>query len=161
VTVVSTLQLLGNPTFETGKATPWVMPAGVLNSNVAEPAHRGAWDVWLNGKGTANAATLSQEVAIPAGKASATLSFYLHVDTAETTTTQVKDHLIVRVTDAADNVLAVLATYSNLDHASGYVAHKFDLTPYLGKTVKIKFSGNEDASLQTSFVLDDITLLIR
>ncbi len=161
VTVVSTIQLFGNTGFESGKAAPWVMPAGVLNNSAAEPAHRGTWDVWLNGKGVANASTLSQQVAIPAGKASATLSFYLHIDTAETTTTQVKDHLIVRVTDAADNVLAVLPTYSNLDHASGYVFHTFDMTPYLGKTIKVKFTGNENGSLQTSFVLDDIGLLVR
>ena len=161
LTAASTVQLLGNSGFETGKASPWVIPAGVLNNNIAEPAHRGTWDVWLNGKGTANAVTVSQQVVIPTGRTSATLSFYLHVDTAETTTTLVKDHLIVRITDAADNVLAVLATYSNLDHASGYVVHKFDLTPYLGQTVKVKFSGNEGASLQTSFVLDDITLTLR
>ena len=161
VTVVSTIQLIGNPGFESGTAAPWVMPAGVLNNSAAEPAHRGTWDVWLNGKGVANASTLSQQVVIPTGKTSATLSFYLHVDTAETTTTLVKDHLIVRVTDAADNVLAVLATYSNLDHASGYVFHTLDMTPYLGKTVKVKFSGNENASLQTSFVLDDIGLIVR
>ncbi len=161
LTAASTIQLVVNPGFESGKATPWIIPAGVLNSNIAEPPHRGTWDVWLNGKGAANAVTVSQLVSIPTGRTSATLSFCLHVDTAETSTTQVKDHLIVRVTDAANNVLAVLATYSNLDHANGYVVHKFDLTPYLGQTVNLKFSGNENGSLQTSFVLDDIAVTLR
>jgi len=154
---VANPQLLGNSGFETGTASPWGMPAGVLNNSASEPAHGGSWDVWLNGHGTANIATLWQQVAIPAGKTSATLAFYLHIDTAETTTTA-NDRLTVRVTDTANNVLAILATYSNRNHASGYVLHSLDMTPYIGQTVRIKFIGNENASLQTSFVLDDITL---
>ena len=161
VKVASTLQLFGNSGFETGKASPWIMSAGVLNNRTAEPAHAGVWDAWLNGKGIANAETISQQVAIPAGKTSATLGFYLHIDTAETTTTAVRDRLTVRVTNSADVVLATLATYSNLNHAPGYISLKIDMTPYLGQTVKVKFSGNENSSLQTSFVLDDITLTVR
>jgi hypothetical protein len=51
-----------------------------------------------------------------------------------------------------------LATYSNLNHASGYVSHSFSLAAYAGQTVTLKFVGAEDVSLQTSFVLDDITV---
>jgi serine protease len=48
-----------------------------------------------------------------------------------------------------------LATYSNLNAGSGYVLKSFNLSSYAGQTVTLKFTGAEDASLQTSFVIDD------
>jgi len=51
-----------------------------------------------------------------------------------------------------------LGTFSNADAASGYAQHSYDLSAYLGQTVVVKFTGTEDASLQTSFVLDDVNL---
>ena len=35
------------------------------------------------------------------------------------------------------------------------------MTSYIGQTVVIKFIGTEDKELQTSFVLDDITLTVQ
>ncbi|MEE4583008.1 MULTISPECIES: immune inhibitor A [Streptomyces violaceusniger group] len=34
----------------------------------------------------------------------------------------------------------------------------FDLSAYAGQTVTLRFSGREDSSLQTSFVIDDASL---
>jgi hypothetical protein len=48
-----------------------------------------------------------------------------------------------------------LATFSNLNHASGYTQHTYSLAAFAGTTVTIKFTGTEDVSLQTSFVVDD------
>jgi len=48
-----------------------------------------------------------------------------------------------------------LATFSNLNHASGYQQHTYSLGSFAGQTVKLKFNGTEDISLQTSFVVDD------
>jgi hypothetical protein len=47
-----------------------------------------------------------------------------------------------------------LATFSNLNHNTGYAQHTFSLGGRTG-SVTIKFSGTEDSSLQTSFVVDD------
>jgi hypothetical protein len=55
-------------------------------------------------------------------------------------------------------VLATLATYSNLNAASGYTQKTFDLTSYAGQTIRLFVVGREDASLQTSFVVDDFAL---
>ena len=55
-------------------------------------------------------------------------------------------------------MLATLATYSNLNAAPGYAQVSFDLTSYKGQTVQIYFVGVENASLKTSFVLDDLTM---
>jgi hypothetical protein len=104
---------------------------------------------------------VSQSVTITAGKTSANLSYYLHVDTAETTTTSAYDTLKVQVFNSSGTLLTTLATYSNLNAASGYAVHTNSLAAYIGQTVTIKFTGTEDASLQTSFVLDDITLTVQ
>jgi hypothetical protein len=148
-------QLLGNPGFETGTAAPWSASTGVISNRAAEPPHSGSWDAWLDGYGTTHTDTLSQSVAIPASASSATLSFWLHVDTAETSTTKAFDTLKVQVLGSSGTVLATLATYSNLTAASAYTQHSFSLASYLGQTITLKFTGAEDSVSQTSFVLDD------
>ena len=57
-------------------------------------------------------------------------------------------------------VRSTLATYSNLNKASGYTLRSFDVSALAGQTVTISFSGSEDSSLQTSFVLDDAALTL-
>jgi len=144
-------QKLGNPGFETGTAAPWSASAGVIDNTASQPARSGTWKAWLDGYGTTHTDTLSQSVAIPAG-CSATLSFYLHIDSAETTTTTQYDKLTVKAGSTT------LATYSNLNKASGYSLKSFNLSSFAGQTVTISFTGTEDSSLQTSFVIDDTGL---
>ena len=151
-------QLLGNPGFETGTATPWAGTSKVIYSGTKEPARSGSWDAWLDGYGTTTTDTLSQQVTIPSGAHSATLSYWLHIDTAETTTTTAYDTLKVQVLDGSGAVLATLATHSNLDKVSGYAQNTFNLSGYIGRTVTLKFTGAEGTQQQTSFVLDDTAL---
>jgi subtilase family serine protease len=146
-------QLLGNPGFETGSAAPWTSTAGVINPNGAgETSHSGTWYAWLDGYGTTHTDTLSQSVTIPAGCTTATFSFWLHIDTAETTTTTAFDKLTVTANGTT------IATFSNLNHATGYQQHTFSVGSLAGSTVTVKFTGTEDSSLQTSFVVDDTAI---
>ena len=85
---------------------------------------------------------------------------WLHIDSAETTTTAQYDTLTVQVLNSAGTVLATLATYFNLNRATGYSQKTFNLAAYAGQTIQIKFTGTEDSSLQTSFVLDDTALAV-
>jgi hypothetical protein len=142
-------QKLGNPGFETGTAAPWTAGAGVVSNSSSEPPHSGSWDAWLDGYGTTHTDTVSQSVTIPAG-CTAVLSFWLHIDTAETTTTTAYDVLTVKAGGTT-----TLATYSNLNHNTGYVLKSFTLP---AGTTSVSFTGTEDSSLQTSFVLDDVTV---
>ncbi|OKJ15844.1 phospholipase D-like domain-containing protein [Kitasatospora sp. CB01950] len=144
-------QLLGNPGFETGTPSPWTGTAGTLNSASTEPARSGSWDVWLDGYGTAHTETLSQTVTVPAG-CTASLGYWLHVDTAETSTTTAYDKLTVTANGTT------VATHSNLDHNTGYTQHTVDLSAYAGQSVTLTFTGAEDYQKQTSFVLDDLSL---
>jgi len=157
-------QLLGNTGFESGAASPWTMSSGALCSNSTcngETAYAGTWFAWLDGYGSTHTDTVSQQVAITAGKTTATLQYYLHIDTAETTTSTAYDKLTVGVYNTSGTLLKTLATYSNLNKNTGYAVHTNDLSAYIGQTVVIKFTGAEDSSLQTSFVLDDITLTVQ
>ena len=150
-------QLLGNPGFETGTAAPWSTGAGVISNSSSEAPHSGSWDAWLDGKGTTHTDTLSQQVTIPASASTATLSFWLHIDTAETGTT-VYDTLKVQILNGSGTVVATPATYSNADHATGYTQHTVNLAAYIGQTITLRFTGSEDYTEQTSFVLDDTAL---
>ncbi|MCI3278331.1 hydrolase [Streptomyces cylindrosporus] len=143
-------QLLGNPGFESGNTT-WTASSGVITNSSSEAARTGSYKAWLDGYGSAHTDTLSQSVTIPSG-CSATLSFYLHVDTAETSTSTAYDKLTVTAGSTT------LATYSNLNAASGYVLKSFDVSSLAGTTATIKFTGVEGSTLQTSFVLDDTAL---
>ena len=146
-------QLIGNSSFESGSA-PWTASSGVVTNSSSQAARTGSYKAWLDGYGSSHTDTLSQSVSIPAGCSSYTLSFWLHIDTAETTTGTAYDKLTVQVGSTT------LATYSNLNAASGYAQRSFNLAAYAGQTVTLKWTGVEDASLQTSFVIDDVTLQV-
>jgi Bacterial Ig domain len=155
-------QLLGNPGFENGTSTaPWTATSGVIDNSSGEPAHTGSWKAWLDGYGTAHTDTLQQTVTLPAGITTATLSFWLHVDTAETSTTNAYDTLTVQIRNASGTVLATLATYSNLNAGTGYVQKTFDVSSFKGQTIQVYLVGTEDSSLQTSFVVDDFALNVQ
>jgi hypothetical protein len=147
-------QLLGNPGFETGTASPWAASPSVVFSGTKQPAHTGSWVAWLDGYGTTHTDTLSQPVALPTGCANDTFSFWLHIDTAETGTTAF-DTLNVQVLNNSGTVLGTLATFSNANAAGGYTQRSFSLAGFAGQTVTLKFTGTEGSKLQTSFVVDD------
>ncbi|MFE7852957.1 hydrolase [Streptomyces sp. NPDC057403] len=150
-------QLLGNNGFESGSTT-WSASSGVITNSTGESARSGSYYAWLDGYGSATTDTLSQSVTIPSGCTTAALSFYLHVDTAETSTSTAYDTLKVQVLNSSGTVLGTLATYSNLNAASGYTQRSFSLASYAGQTVTLKFTGTEGSTLQTSFVIDDTAL---
>ncbi len=145
-------QKLANPGFESGAAS-WTSSAGVIGKYTGTQApHGGTWDAWMDGYGTTHTDTLSQSVAIPSGCTTYTLSFWLHIDSAETTTTVQYDKLTVKLGTTT------LATYSNLNKATGYSLKSFNVAGFAGQTVSLNFTGTEDSSLQTSFVVDDTAL---
>ncbi|WP_433244397.1 M1 family aminopeptidase [Actinomadura nitritigenes] len=150
ITDCSAAQVVSNGGFESG-TSPWTTTSGVVSANGSgESAHSGTHFAWLDGYGSSHTDTASQSVTLPAG-CTATLSFYLHVDTDESPGTAY-DKLTVKM--GGDTV----ATYSNLDANSGYAKKSIDASAYAGKTVTLSFSGTEDSGAQTSFVLDDVAL---
>ncbi|WP_381562387.1 hydrolase [Streptomyces eurythermus] len=157
-TTCASAQLLGNSGFESG-STVWTTTSGVITNSTGEEARSGSYYAWLDGNGTATTDTLAQSVTLPSGCA-ARLTFQLHVDTAETTTSTAYDTLKVQLLNGSGTVLRTLATYSNLDAATGYTQRAFDLGGYAGQTVTLKFTGTEGSKYQTSFVVDDTALVV-
>jgi hypothetical protein len=144
--------LVANPGFESGTAS-WSQTAGVISSD-ATKAHAGSWFGWLDGYGTTHTDTLSQSVAIPAGRSSASLSLWLRITTSESGSTPY-DTFKVQV--VSGTTTTTLGTYSNAN-AGSYTQRTFNLSAYVGRTVTIKFVGAEDSSLATSFYVDDVAV---
>ena len=153
-TPVPGAELLLNRGFESGNVT-WVATPGVITNITQQTPRTGSWYAWLDGYGTTHTDSLFQQIAVPSSANSVTLSFWLKITTAETTTTTAFDRLQVQVRNSSNTVLTTLATYSNLNPSSGYVLKTFDLSAFRGQTIRIYFLGTEDSSLQTSFVIDD------
>ncbi|MRV76493.1 M4 family peptidase [Duganella sp. FT92W] len=154
------LDLIKNGSFESG-ATSWGGTANVIGSWPNQPAYDGSKYAYLGGNGVTSTETLTQTVTIPSSASAATLSFALHIDSAETTTGTAYDKLAVTVKNSAGAVLGTLATYSNLNKAAGYTVKSFNLLPYKGQTVTLSFASTEDSSMQTSFVVDKVRLIVN
>jgi len=153
-TPVPGAELLLNRGFESG-AVNWTATAGVITNSTGQTPRSGSFYAWLDGYGTTHTDSLFQTITIPASANTVTLSFWLKITTAETTTTTPFDQLQVQVRNTSNTVLSTLGTFSNLNKSTGYVLRTFDVTAFKGQTVRIYFLGTEDSSLQTSFVIDD------
>jgi hypothetical protein len=156
-------QLLGNAGFESG-TTPWTQTSTlgfnpITTSTSGEPAHSGTHIAWFNGNGSKDTDTIAQAVTIPSG-CGATLSYWLHVDTTENTTTAKPDTFTVQVLNSSGTVLATVASYSNLNAASGYQQQSVSLSAYAGQSISVKFIGAETDTSggTTDFVIDDTAL---
>ncbi|MFI8178413.1 M28 family peptidase [Streptomyces microflavus] len=145
-------QLVVNGGFESGTST-WTATSGVITNQAGQPSHGGSYKAWLNGWGTARTDSAAQSLTIPSGCTTHRLSFYLHIDTDETESVAY-DTFTVSVGGRA------LATLSNLDANTGYALKSYDVSAFAGQTVTLKFNGVEDQSLQTSYVVDDVTLQV-
>jgi subtilisin family serine protease len=153
-TPVPGAELLLNRGFESGSVN-WTATAGVITNSTGQTPRSGSFYAWLDGYGTTHTDSLFQQITIPSTANTVTLSFWLKITTAETTTTTPFDQLQVQIRNSSNTVLATLATFSNLNKSTGYVLRSFDVTAFKGQTVRIYFLGTEDSSLQTSFVIDD------
>ncbi len=147
-------QKIVNGGFESGSGS-WTGTTGSIGQwgSQGEAAHGGTYSSWLDGYGSTHTESIAQSVSIPAG-CHASLTFYLHIDTAETTSTTAYDKLTVT------NGSATLGSYSNLNKASGYALKTIDVSSAAGGTLALKFTGTEDSSLQTSFVIDDVAVTL-
>ncbi|MEE1805905.1 M28 family peptidase [Streptomyces sp. BE133] len=146
-------QVVANGGFEEGVA-PWTQTDGVISNRTSEkPAHSGAYMAWLGGWGSTHTDTASQSLTIPTGCSAYRLSFHLRTDTDESAGDPTAyDTFTVKLGTKT------LATYSNTDAAGSYVQETFDVGAFAGQTVTLGFTSSEDAYLQTSFVVDDVTL---
>jgi hypothetical protein len=145
-------QLLGNGGLESGGVS-WTATAGVVSSTAdGERPHAGSRYAWFDGYGTKHTDTLAQTVTIPTGCKTATLSFWIKIASADTGTVA-HDTFTVKVGSTT------LATFSNVNR-TGYLQKSYSLAAFVGQKVTVTFTGIEDASKPTSFVMDDVALSV-
>ena len=152
-------QLLVNPSFENGEQG-WTASSGVITTKSDQPAHSGTGKAWLGGYGEAHTDKLWQQVDLPSTAHAISLSFFLHIDTEEEEP-GAWDKLTVRIRDSNGTLLQTLKTFSNQEAAPGFATHALNLTAFRGKSIRIEFEVKEDSRLSTSFVLDDVKLIIE
>ena len=141
---------LTNGGFESGQ-TGWTGTSGPITNNTGRPAHSGSWKLWLGGNGSTASEYEQQTFAVPSTATTPTLTYWIRIDTAETSTTSAYDKATVQVNGVTKH------SYSNLSTPkSTWVQKSIDLTAYKGTNVTLKFAATEDVSLQTSFVIDDV-----
>ena len=150
---VASAQQIVNPDFELGKTTSWGSSKSIQSLGTAI-AYNGKWVAWLGGTGKVSVADLTQTVTIPAN-ACAKLSFQLKINTNEIGSLP-NDILQVKVVN--NTTTSTLATYSNLDKSTGYIFRTIDLSAYKGQTIKLQFHESENASLVSSFYVDNVLL---
>jgi Zn-dependent metalloprotease len=143
---------LTNGGFESG-ATGWTSTSGVVTNSTGGTPHAGSWYAWLDGYGSTHTDTLSQAFTVPAGTPS--LRFYNAISTDEVGST-VYDRLTVQI--VSGTTTTTLATYSNVNATSGYVLRTLSLSAFAGKSVTLKFTGTEDSSAATNFLVDDVSV---
>jgi hypothetical protein len=154
-------ELLSNIGFESGNVS-WAAAAGTdITTSATYAPHAGSWYAWLGGWSTAHTDYLYQTVTIPSTATTATLSFYLRVTTAETTTTTAYDTLKVQLRDTSNNVVVQLVSLSNLSASSAYSLKSFDVSAYKGRTLRVYFQADNDNGNQTSFLVDDTSLKVQ
>lgn len=151
--------LLVNGGFETS-LSPWVSSGtgALYTANGASP-RSGTGYIYFGNAINVTGQTY-QQVAIPS-TATGTLTFWLNVTSAETTTTTQYDRLFVEVRNTAGTLLATPATYSNLNKTASsttYSQKSLNLAAYKGQTVRIQFRTTNDSSLITTFRVDDAVL---
>ena len=133
-------QLIRNGSFEKGYGVGWSNTPGMqIGTILGQTAYDGTKMAKFNGTGSQMSVALYQSVAIPANASPVTLSFALHVETKETSTGVARDTFAVQIRNSSGAILKTLATYSNMNAATGYKLYSFDLAEYKGRTIQLYF----------------------
>jgi hypothetical protein len=155
-------ELIQNGGFESG-ATSWTMGGGAGVYNTSGLARSGLRFAWLGGI-TNEVDFCYQQITIPAGATSATLSFYYNIFSAEGTLGAF-DTFSATIRNTGNGVLATVLSRSNVNQDPGtgpafYHQQTFNLLPYAGQTIRVYFSSANDFSLETSFFIDDVSVQV-
>lgn len=148
-------ELITNGGFEGTSTSPWVRATNFAWTTTGAYPHGGVGYIYAGHTNSANTSAY-QQIAIPS-TATAAGSFWLQISSNETTTTNVYDQLFVEVRNTSGTLLTTLSTYSNLNKGA-YTQKTFSLAAYKGQTVRLQFRVTTDASLTTTFRIDDVSV---
>ncbi|MBP7688447.1 MAG: N-acetylmuramoyl-L-alanine amidase, partial [Thermoflexales bacterium] len=146
--------ILINGDFETGDLTDWVtLAANPLASVTASPVNAGQFAARVGKLDTSSTITgfssIQQDFIIPANAVTATVSFARYRYSND-----LADLQYTAVTSGT-----AIAQYLILEHVNDpqWVTAQFDLLPYAGRTIGLRFSvWNKTAASVTGLVIDDV-----
>jgi hypothetical protein len=148
--------LIVNAGFETGSFSPWVIdgihPTPVVTTAQAHSGTRSALLGTVSGPEPLGDGSFYQQITVPA--AGGTLSYWWLGGTTDNIAFDWQD---AYVTNTSNTILATIShTCAN---TGGWVHKTFDMTPYAGQTVRIKFLVHQDGFGDlTSMYVDDVQL---
>lgn len=158
----ATTEVLVNGGFESGRGVGWSETSSGnfrLVTDIGGAARSGSWWAWLGGVDSVNE-SLTQQATIPANAQDARLTFWYRIDTDEVSSFEY-DTLRMTVADIANGATLAETRLSNANATGSYVqAASHDLTAYRGRAVRVSFASTLDASLPTSFHIDDVSLAV-
>jgi N-acetylmuramoyl-L-alanine amidase len=154
-------ELIVNGGFESGLSS-WTAFWGTgIQATLTTYPHTGLHYAYLTGNNSSGG--IYQNVTIPANASIATLSFWWNVSSEETSSTTIYDDFYVILYDSSGiNQLAHVKTLSNLDKgvAGAYQQVIYDLMAYRGLTISLRMNGQNDATLNTTFRIDDVSVSV-
>jgi hypothetical protein len=144
-------ELLINGGFE-GAVRPWTLAGSASQATAGARSGTGHLSL-MNGSAT-------QEFTLPSTNKDCALSFWLKIDSAETGATA-NDSLTLELRGTSGVLLATLGTYNNLGKGPEYVEKaSFGLNRFRGKTVRLQLRAAGNASLPTTFRIDDVSVKV-
>ena len=150
---------LVNGGFESGPGAPWTENSSgsyEIIDNTSGVYHGGSYSAWMGDYDNAHD-TLYQDVAIPANATTATLSYWWYMDTSESSHSY--DYLHVYIKNTSGTTLATVDTQSDGSTSDTWVNKTYDLSSYKGQTIRIFFDVTNDSSNDTSFLIDDVSVM--
>jgi hypothetical protein len=137
-----------NGSFESGNSF-WSLGSGA--SVVTTRAYAGTHSLLVGGT-TSSTQSATQQVTVPTGATSQTLTLRTYITTSETGSTAY-DKLNIHANGTT------LKTYSNASTKGSWFATSIDLSAYAGQTITLKFQAVNDSTLPTSFFVDVVSVL--
>jgi len=157
-------ELIANGNFASG-SSGWVLSGNFFADSRFSACRSCLGYAYLsNADGTAGNSlfgTIYQIVTIPSSATSASLSFWYNITSQETGTTPF-DVLNVTIQNSGGGFLSTVAVLDNTDKGTlgVYTQRSFDMSPFIGQTVRLHFLGSTDSSLPTTFRIDDVSLTV-
>jgi hypothetical protein len=152
----SCIELLRNGSFEAG-GQDWQQYSAQAYELISDFNPRtGRLGAYLAGVNNASD-RISQQVALPPAPTALTLEAWWYLATAETAGSF--DTMTVSLLRADGTWVATLVTVDNTAPVGLWDKLVFDLAPYAGQTVIIRFEAHTDANNISDFYLDDVSLM--
>jgi hypothetical protein len=147
-------EAMTNGDFESG-AAPWAWSGSAVRT---PSPHSGSYAARLGGT---NDGSLSQQLSVPSIATGATLTYWVRMDTSEST--HPWDFLDVELRDGSNSTLTTLQSLSDGDgfYQGSWRQETFALgADYAGRTARIVFQADVDSMVNTYFSVDDVSLTI-